>query len=194
MNPMTGPSPLSAYLNDKRALIATVIIAASFLPFIGAGNSTASLIDIQSQVNVAKQGLRLVGGFLGPDGPGSSSSDGVAGGLNLLLTLYLVPATAAIVILLALTSRGTRLSGVVNGILAVTLPIAVPMIAGVLFLSTLPKELRALLAQRGGGPDFTSFGIGVWVITALGVAQLGFSFRRDASTAPLAQSNKRLST
>jgi uncharacterized membrane protein len=174
---MTDQNAFGAYLRDKRALIATAIIAASFLPFSGAGSNATSLVGIQGQVNAAKQALRLMGGMLGPRG--LPSIDDITGGLNLLMILYLIPVSAVVVALMAFAARGTRFWGAVNGIMAIALPIAVPIIAGELFLAALPRELRILIDQQGGGVDFTSFGIGVWVIVALGAAQLLFSFRQE---------------
>jgi hypothetical protein len=173
---MPEQSALDLFLRDRRAWVGVAIIAASFLPLFGAGTSTTSLINVQSQVNAASQVMATMGALAGPAGMGSAGQ--MTGSLNLLLVLYLVPLTAAAVVLMALIARGTRVWGIASGAAAVILPIAVPLVAGSLFMSALPEQLQAIIAQSGGGSGFTSLNIGVWVLALLGAVQLFFSFQR----------------
>ena len=163
---------LGQFLRDRRALVAVVIILACFLPFIGSGNATTSLVGVQGQVNAVNQSLGTLGGAV-LSSMGVSTGQ-IGGALNLLLVLYLIPLSAILVVGLASMSRGTRVWGIVNGAVAIVLPFAVPAIAGAIFEASLPQQLRPLL---GSGASFTSYGIGVWVIVLLGIAQLALSLR-----------------
>ncbi len=162
---------VSLFLRDRRAVIAVAIVAASFLPLTSSG----SLINVESQVTAGSQAMSSMA-ILG----GSSSLGLVTLGLNLLLTLYLLPVTAVVVVVMAFASRDTRSWGALSGLAALLLPIFIPFVAGQLVLAGLPQEYRVLSGgQQGGGLNLMAFGIGAWALVLLGVAQLCFSVRRD---------------
>lgn len=165
---------------DKRAIIAVLIFAASFLPF-GGGTGTSSIWGIHGAVTALNQALSLLAppGLPGRYAGNASSIGDIAAALNILLALYLVPLSAIVVVFFALTTGRSRLSAFFNGFISVLLPIGIPLVVGAIVMASLPKELKAMFAQGGGGFDLNSLGLGFWAVILLGGLQLFFSFRRQ---------------
>ena len=98
-------------LQDKRAIIAALILAASFLPFVG-GLAPVSIIGIHSSVTAMNQALGLMMRFGSTGrGQGAPPIGDITAALDILLALYAVPISAIVVLFAALTTGRSRFLG-----------------------------------------------------------------------------------
>jgi len=166
-------------LQDKRAITAALILAASFLPFVG-GLAPVSIVGIHSSVTAMNQALGLMMRFGSTGrGQGAPPIGDITAALDILLVLYVVPISAIVVLFAALTTGRSRFWAFLNGLMSVALPIVVPLIAVALVTAALPKDIQALFGQSLSGFDLNNVGVGFWAIACLGLLQIFFSFRRS---------------
>jgi len=170
---------IPAIFQDKRAIIAALILAASLFPFTAGANS-ASIVGIHGIVAGMNQFLK----YVSPAGPMDRSTyNGAIGqisaALNVLLVLYAIPISALFVLFTSFTTGRSKAPSVFNGAVSVALPILVPLITIELIKSSLPQQLSFLSGQFSNGIAFDSLGIGFWMVVILGAFQLFFSIRDE---------------